>query len=98
MLRPAPIGPDHPTRFTERANRRFWMWQPGNAADMYTLRIATIGLVAIASVTGCASDEPTPTVDTPVEDEDVPFDPNVSEGVDTEVEQSENLGFDDDDS
>ncbi len=64
---------------------------------MYTLRIATIGLVAIASITGCASDESTPTEETPVEDEEVPFDPNVEDGVETEVEQSENLGFDDDD-
>lgn len=81
----------------ERARRRFWMRHPGHAADMYTLRIATIGLVAIASFAGCASDESVPTVETPVDDEQVPFDPDVDDGIDTEVERSENMGMDGDD-
>lgn len=75
----------------------FCMRLSGNAAGMNPLRIATISLVAAASIVGCASDESTPTVETPVEDEEVPFDPDVDDGIDTEVEQDENMGFDDDD-
>lgn len=63
---------------------------------MYTLRIATVGLVALASIVGCASDESPPTVDTTIGGEESPFDLDVDEGVDTDVEQPGNLGFDDD--
>lgn len=61
---------------------------------MFSPRIAVIALaVAGLPLAACASDE-TPEPE-PIE-EDVPFDPNVDDGVDTEVEKSENLNFDDD--
>ncbi|MEP1125270.1 MAG: hypothetical protein ABJH68_15400 [Ilumatobacter sp.] len=63
---------------------------------MITVRLATVSLVAVASLVGCASDETEPAVDPPLE-EDVPFDPDVGDGIDTEVERSENMGMDGDD-
>lgn len=63
---------------------------------MIAVRTATVSLVVLASLVGCASDGTERIVETPV-DEDVPFDPDVGDGVDTEVERSENMGMDGDD-
>lgn len=62
---------------------------------MISPRTALIALVLVGTpLAACASDE-TPDVE-PTE-EDVPFDPAVDDGVDTEVEKSENLNLDGDD-
>lgn len=54
------------------------------------LSIAVVG----APFVGCASDE-SPSVETP--GSVIPFDPEVGDGVDTEIERSENLNQDGDD-
>lgn len=62
---------------------------------MISPRTALITLVLVATpLASCASDE-APDVE-PTE-EDVPFDPTVDDGIDTEVEKSENLNLDGDD-
>ena len=62
---------------------------------MTASRTALIALVLVAApLAACASDE---TRDIEPTEEDVPFDPTVDTGVDTEVEKSENLGLDGDD-
>jgi len=63
---------------------------------MNARRFAPPAIAALVLV-GCASDE-APTDQTPAESEvDGGFDVGVDDGVDTEVEQSENLGFDESD-
>jgi len=59
---------------------------------------SAIALATVAALTlgACASDDD-PAIDAPTDDEEVPFDPTVDTGVDTNVEQSGNLGFDEPD-
>ena len=65
-----------------------------------TRTLATLATAALClTFTACASDD-APVEDDPVDvstDEDVPVDPDVGDGIDTEVEQSENLGFEEPD-
>lgn len=63
-------------------------------ASRLTAAVSTVLLAAGAfAIGGCSSDdEPDPTV--PNEPE-VPFDADVDDGIDTEVEQPGNLGFED---
>lgn len=62
---------------------------------MISSRSTLLALVLVVTpLAACASDE-TPDVE-PTE-EDVPFDPAVDDGIDTEVEKSENLNLDEGD-
>ena len=69
----------------------------GNDAAMKRLPSA-IALTAVAALwIGACASHGDPGIDAPTDDEEVPFDPTVNTGVDTEVEQSGNLEFDEPD-
>jgi len=73
----------------------------GSVLCMKRFRTATlVAAISTMSITACASDDPpddTVPTDTVPADGDVPFDPEVGDGIDTEVEQSGNLEFDEPD-
>ena len=73
----------------------------GSVLFMKRFRTATlVAAISTMSIAACASDDvPDDTVptDTVPADGDVPFDPEVDDGIDTEVEKSGNLGFDEPD-
>lgn len=81
-------------------HRRFGGSAYGQAPAMIALRSIPVALaVAGVSFVGCASDEaPTP-LDTPEEQApvDSTADPTANDGIDTNVERSGNLGFDEED-
>lgn len=63
-----------------------------------TSAAVTALLLAAGSVSACGDDDadPADTGDVPADEAEVPFDPDVPEGVDTETDERDNLGFDDD--